>query len=103
MIGTSNPSSSTGTGQGMDALARDLAEVIIHNVIRCFIAAVFMGGVALTAYLFLVSPRLSLVPLLALCLAAALSESRKVAVSDDSPIAVSLALSISLAALVVQG
>ena len=70
---------------------------------RAYIGVVFALGVDAVLLSAGLAPLPTLLPLLVVCAAAAIGEAVKLAVSDDSPVAISLTFSLSLAALIAVG
>jgi len=75
----------------------------MRNVVRVYVGLVALAGLGLSAFVLLRGVGDDLIALTVFCLAAALAEVVKSAVSDDTPVAVSLSLAVVLAAIVVFG
>jgi diguanylate cyclase (GGDEF)-like protein/PAS domain S-box-containing protein len=71
--------------------------------VRAYVLAVVAAGLGLTAYTLITAPHIDLLPLLVACAAAAIAERIKVAVTEDSPVAISLSLAVVLAVGVALG
>ena len=75
---------------------------ILDTVVRAYIGAVVVAGLALSTYAVLTfPPDLFAVPLF--CVAAALAERLRVSISEETPVSISLSLAVILAAVVALG
>src|ERR1700737_1237989 len=75
---------------------------ILDTVVRAYIGAVVVAGLALSTYAVLTfPPALFAVPLF--CVAAALAERLRVSISEETPVSISLSLAVILAAVVALG
>src|SRR2546423_829653 len=72
-------------------------------VVYGYIALVAVSGAAMATIAVVAGPPLELAPVLLFCLSAGVTEWLKVAVADESPVAVSLSLSVIVAAMVTFG
>ena len=98
----SAPMSATRAGGGPSP-AGVAPDVVLHNVVRAFVATVFISGLAVTAYsLVRFFHTGDLLPILVFCAAAGVAERVRVQVSSDS-FAISLSLAVVLAAAVALG
>ncbi|GAC1584565.1 MAG: hypothetical protein NVS3B24_23730 [Candidatus Dormibacteria bacterium] len=75
---------------------------MLHNVVRFYVGAVFLTGLATAAYTLRFLTGGQVVPILVFCVAAALMERVRVMVAADS-FAISLSLAVVLAAAVATG
>jgi len=84
------------------APSSDSAPRVLQNVVRTYIALVAIGGLA-AAWFAVSYTRLDPLPVVLFCIAAAVAERVRVAVSEETPISLSLSLAVILAALVAFG
>ena len=66
-------------------------------VVDAYVLMVIVGGLGLTVLTLSMAPRVDIIPLLVACASAAVAERVKVAVAEDSPVAISLSLAVVLA------